>query len=363
MKGVSFFVASMLVSQASCWTPRRMQRILGKLGVERVDRAVEPLPAPGWTKVPIPTLNDILPVREVELTDLEILTLMETSKGLPESSQQIVADTHVVVVPNVDQDYKLFDPMLGALGVMGLHSVVASVSLQSWRQSIRYLTESVRVLRRAVKDAGRQGGMDGAATNSWEDLYDEDMLSRALFPVFTDLAGASEDASLPSCQRLVLVGCEDSAWVLHAFLCELDRMRMKPQIPVTLVALGLSSESLLSKAIMKVHPGKLAGVKYLSIHGETPNRVDGVARAAVDSSPRSPSELPDAADLGGEKGAYSTGRGSYYDAPSRELQAMTCMAVDGVNEECIFSPSGWDGPMGPWFADPTTIASWIGKCL
>jgi hypothetical protein len=361
MKGI--FLASILASPASCWTPRRIQRILGKLGVERVDRVVEPIPAPGWTKVPIPTLDDLAPAREVELTDLEILHLHETSKALPESSQQIVPDTHIVVVPNVDQDFQLFDPMLGALGVMGLHSVVATVSLQSWRQSIRYLTESVRVLRRAVKDAGRQGGPEGGASNSWENLYDEDMLSRALFPVFTDLAGASEDASLPSCKRLVLVGCEDSAWVLHAFLCELDRMRMKPQIPVTLVALGLSSESLLSKAIMKVHPGKLAGVKYLSIHGEVPNRVDGASRNAI-ASPLSTSDLPDAADQGGVESEYSSGRDSYnYDAPSRELQAMTCMAVDGVNEECIFSPSGWDGPMGPWFADPTTIASWIGKCL
>jgi hypothetical protein len=57
----------------------------------------------------------------------------------------------------------------------------------------------------------------------WEDMYDEDMLSRALFPVFSELTGASEDAGLPNCERLVLVGCEDSAWVLHAFLCEVSR--------------------------------------------------------------------------------------------------------------------------------------------
>ena len=64
-------------------------------------------------------------------------------------------------------------------------------------------------------------------------------------------------------------------------------------------------------------------------------------------------------------GGYGGGEDEYaFSTPrARELQAMTCMAVDGANEECIFSPSGWEGPMGPWFADPTTIASWIGKCL
>ena len=209
-------------------------------------------------------------------------------------------------------------------------------------------------------------------------------------------------------------------------------MRMKPQIPVTLVALGLSSESMMSKAIMKVHPEKLSGVRYLSIHGEVPqtretissmssrrasgggdddeaviasgatstvSAADAAAAAAAiaseytsaanaftssssssssstsssstsssSSSSTSFGEIEEeqtartAADV---TAAYGGGEDEYaFSTPrARELQAMTCMAVDGANEECIFSPSGWEGPMGPWFADPTTIASWIGKCL
>jgi hypothetical protein len=203
-------------------------------------------------------------------------------------------------------------------------------------------------------------------------------------------------------------------------------MRMKPQIPVTLVALGLSSESMMSKAIMKVHPEKLSGVRYLSIHGEVPQtretissmssrRASGggdddeaviasgatstvsAAAAAIASeytsaanaftsssssssstSSSSTSSSSSSSTSFGEieeeqtartaadvTAAYGGGEDEYaFSTPrARELQAMTCMAVDGANEECIFSPSGWEGPMGPWFADPTTIASWIGKCL
>ena len=201
---------------------------------------------------------------------------------------------------------------------------------------------------------------------------------------------------------------------------------MKPQIPVTLVALGLSSESMMSKAIMKVHPEKLSGVRYLSIHGEVPqtretissmssrrasgggdddeaviasgatstvSAADAAAAAAAiaseytsaanaftssSSSSSSTSSSSSSSTSFGEieeeqtartaadvTAAYGGGEDEYaFSTPrARELQAMTCMAVDGANEECIFSPSGWEGPMGPWFADPTTIASWIGKCL
>lgn len=229
----------------------------------------------------------------------------------------------------------------------------------------------------------------------WEDLYDEDMLSRALFPIFSDLAAASENAGLPSCQRLVLVGCEDSAWALHAFLCELDRMKMTPQIPVTLVALGLSTESLLSRAIMKVHPEKLAGVKYLSIHGEVSQRQ---TPGSIAPGPASGTSVAYSSQLHNQNELSSQGirgvnmedsgvtreRREQLEAPrvgineseerivspslhmsesTSNQQRMACMEIDGVNEECIFSPSGWDGPMGPWFADPTTVASWIGKCL
>ena len=229
----------------------------------------------------------------------------------------------------------------------------------------------------------------------WEDLYDEDMLSRALFPIFSELADASENAGLPSCQRLVLVGCEDSAWVLHAFLCELVRMKMTPQIPVTLVALGLSTESLLSRAIMKVHPEKLAGVKYLSIHGEisqrqtpgsiAPGTASG-ANVAYGSPLHNQNELSSQGIRGVnmEDSGVTRDRREQLEAPrvgineseervvlpsvhmsesTNKQQRMACMEIDGVNEECIFSPSSWDGPMGAWFADPTTVASWIAKCL
>ena len=53
----------------------------------------------------------------------------------------------------MDQDEAQFDPMLGSLGFLGMHAVVATVALPSWKQSIRYLTESVRVLRKAAQGA------------------------------------------------------------------------------------------------------------------------------------------------------------------------------------------------------------------
>ena len=53
----------------------------------------------------------------------------------------------------MDQNEAQFDPMLGSLGFLGMHAVVATVALPSWKQSIRYLTESVRVLRKAAQGA------------------------------------------------------------------------------------------------------------------------------------------------------------------------------------------------------------------
>mmetsp|Transcript_15903 Transcript_15903/g.46751 ORF Transcript_15903/g.46751 Transcript_15903/m.46751 type:complete len:102 (+) Transcript_15903:142-447(+) len=96
---------------------------------------------------------------------------------------------------------------------------------------------------------------------------------------------------------------------------------MAPQIPVTLVGLGEKVDSLVSQAVQLVYPTKLEGVKYLSLHGEVPDR-------------------------------ESTGN-------AYEHEAMTCFTLNEAHEECVFAPTDWQGPNAHWYADPSTIASWI----
>mgnify|MGYP000154608922 FL=1 len=98
-----------------CWTPPRLRRILGRVGVglrPETEQTPSNNNAPGWVKVPIPTLDnnnddDVRvasvnnknspPPREVELTDLEIMALVETMNGLPEDVRRSASSTHVVV--------------------------------------------------------------------------------------------------------------------------------------------------------------------------------------------------------------------------------------------------------------------------
>lgn len=99
--------------------------------------------------MPIHTLDSAEVAREVKLADFEISTLVDTMQKLPDDAKQGVTGTHVVVVPNVDQQTSLFDPMLGALGFMGFHGVLASIPLRSWRQSLNCESTYLKSYRRA----------------------------------------------------------------------------------------------------------------------------------------------------------------------------------------------------------------------
>ena len=46
--------------------------------------------------------------------------------------------------------------------------------------------------------------------------------------------------------------------VLQAFLCELDRLGLKPRLDISMVALGSKSDSLIAKAVTAVYPDRLA---------------------------------------------------------------------------------------------------------
>merc|ERR1719506_3097861 len=106
-------------------------------------------------------------------------------------------------------------------------------------------------------------------------MFDHEMLSWVMHPVFTQLTESSEKAGLPACDHLLLVGCEDGAWVLQAFLSDLDRRGLKPHVPITVVALGSKTDTRIAKAVNAVYPERLPYVKYLSVHGELPARQVG----------------------------------------------------------------------------------------
>ena len=44
--------------------------------------------------------------------------------------------------------------------------------------------------------------------------------------------------------------------VLQAFLCELDRLGLKPRLDISMVALGSKSDSLIAKAVTAVYPDR-----------------------------------------------------------------------------------------------------------
>jgi len=226
---------------------------------------------------------------------------------------QLMGSTHVVFVPSEGQGAELYDTACGAFSLLGLHALAAELPSACWSLTRQNIQDEVLLLQLLDQEA------------PWQDHFQADMLSRALMPVFSEIQEASEAADLPACERLILIGSEDAAWVLHAFLCELDRGDMAPQIPVTLVGLGEKVNSLISQAVQLVYPEKLDGVKYLSLHGEVPDR-------------------------------ESMGN-------AHEHEAMTCFSLDEEHEECIFAPTDWQGPNTPWYTDPATIASWIDHVL
>jgi len=343
-------VAALSASQADAFVPAPRAR-----GWQTPTMNAEPMNTEMVT-VPIPGLDG----RETKLQRHELDMLKEVREILPGRHGRGVGGTHVVFLPGKGQDSTAFDTALGSLGVLGLHAMCAGMPSKNWDETTGRIKQTIGAIKEHMKEKHSKLGDKGVPPGkkrrqpkgtNWSQLFDNEMLSWSLHPVFSQLEKESSTAGLPACDHLLLVGCGDGAWVLQAFLCELDRLGLKPRLDISMVALGSKSDSLIAKAVTAVYPDRLSGVRYLSVHGSLPSRrpedeggeddkLDDVLTADLDNS-----------DFYG----YGYSR-----------EAMTCItSVDGMTEECILSSpgAGFDGSIEAWYSSPATIVRWIVKCI
>ena len=296
------------------------------------------LSAAGWVEVPIEG-DRIARIRKQDVAELEDL---RERIGSTERAKR----THVVVLPSPEQGRKQFDATIGALKILGIFGMVSNIPRRAWQEQ-QELIKSTETVYPAC---------------SWSSILDSDMLSQALSPLFDEFykdeirnmiksccftREDSSTADLPAVDHLVLVGCKDGAWVLHAFLHELYRHGITPREHLTVVALGASTNTLLAKAVTAVYPGCLektlgsnGRVSYLSLYGSALDR--GTSSVGGD--------YPDAS-----REEYATG--------TEVTEAMTCLSTRGNAEECVISSSGWDKSTEQWHAEPRTVAKWISRCI
>merc|ERR1719506_1919985 len=318
-------------------------------------------------RVPIPGLDE----RMTNLRRHEVEMLHEVREILPGSGLG-VGGTHVVFLPGKDQDSAAFDTALGSLGVLGLHAMCTEMPAAHWKETTARIKSTIKANKEHMR--GRMRGKankrsDSKAAQEWRafQLFDNDMLSWALHPLFNQIEKESASAGLPACDHLLLVGCEDGAWVLQAFLCELDRLGLKPRLEITMVALGSKSDTLIAKAVQAVYPDRLHNVRYLSIHGSLPARSPEepvaedenlVGLNAFDDEEKDKLLNDDLA----ASNYYGYGY-SEYDA----VETLTCLtSVDSMTEECILSSPGSGGEedsIESWYSAPATIVRWIVKCI
>merc|ERR550537_1212189 len=324
-------------------------------------------------RVPIPGLDE----RMTNLRRHEVEMLHEVREILPGSGLG-VGGTHVVFLPGKDQDSAAFDTALGAPGVLGLHAMCADMPAGHWKETSSRIRQTISAIKEHLREKNSQMGGKGkrgggkeerrraARGENWLNLFDNEMLSWSLNPLFNQLEKESASAGLPACDHLLLVGCEDGAWVLQAFLCELDRLGLKPRLEITMVALGSKSDTLIAKAVQAVYPDRLHNVRYLSIHGSLPARSPEepvaedenlVGLNAFDDEEKDKLLNDDLA----ASNYYGYGY-SEYDA----VETLTCLtSVDSMTEECILSSPGSGGEedsIESWYSAPATIVRWIVKC-
>jgi len=278
--------------------------------------------AAGWQDVPIPGGT-------TRILHKDVAELKNLKRQIGSTER-----THVVVLPSPEQGRRQFDATLGALQIVGMFGMVSNLPGSAWYNAIIGLQELMKSIERAHPGLGPL----------WTRVLDSDMLSRALAPLFDELRQASRASDLPICDHLVLVGCEDGAWVLHAFLHELYRHGVTPSEQLTLVALGASTNTLLGKAVNAVYPARLEGrvgssgrIKYISMFGAVPDR----------KPRRTGGKYPDA----------------HRDDTVEITEAMTCLSTKGNEEECILSTQGMGSSMGDWITEPRTAAKWLSRSL
>jgi hypothetical protein len=295
--------------------------------------------------VPIPGLDG----RETKLRSDEVQLLRDARQELPGGLG--VGGTHVVFLPSRKQEFERFDTTLGALGVLGIHAMVIQMPEKVWRATSARLRDCIDKLKNHLRG-------HGSATKHWQALFDFEMLRSTFDPLFAELEAQSSKAGLPACDHLLLVGCEDGAWVMQAFLSDLDNRGLRPHVDITLVALGSKTDTRIAKAVNAVYPERLPYVKYLSVHGELPARQGEGEGADVEGGAG-----------GGEGGSVDKesedlAANNWYGYGPEVVEAMSCLTLDGIDQECIIStPSDYEGPTEAWYGAPATMVRWIVKAL
>jgi len=359
-------LAVLSATQANAWIPTTTssRRARGRTTRMSAD--------PQMVSVPIPGLDG----RETTLRRPEVDMLNEVREILPGEGLG-VGGTHVVFLPGKGQDPTAFDTALGSLGVLGLHAMCADMPAGRWQETEARIKSTVSAIKEHLRDkmgkTSKRSDGKGAADQrrakekamiqeNWIKLFDNEMLSWSLHPVFNQLEQESASAGLPACDHLLLVGCEDGAWVLQAFMCELNRLGLKPRLEITMVALGSKSDTLIAKAVQAVYPDRLNNVRYLSIHGALPSR-PAEEEGDLDENLVGLNALDDKEkdQILEEDLAASDYYGYGY-----SQEAMTCLtSIDGFTEECILSSpgTGEEGSIESWYSAPATIVRWIVKCI
>jgi hypothetical protein len=314
--------------------------------------------------VPIPGFDG----RETNLRRPEVEMLNEVRQILPGSGLG-VGGTHVIFLPGKGQDPTAFDTALGSLGVLGLHAMCAKMPAGHWDETEARIKSTISAIKQHMREknggrSSKRGGKNkdkAMIKENWLRLFDSEMLSWSLHPVFNQLEKESASAGLPACDHLLLVGCEDGAWVLQAFMCELDRLGLKPRLEITMVALGSKSDTLIARAVQAVYPDRLNNVRYLSIHGSLPSRPAQDEQADENLVGLNALDSPEKDSILEEDLVASDYYGYGY-----SQEAMTCLtSIDGFTEECILSSpgSGEEGSIESWYSAPATIVRWIVKCI
>jgi hypothetical protein len=307
----------------------------------------------------------------------EMEMLYGVREVLPYDAELGVEDTNVIFLPGKNQRKEGYDKALGTLGVLGLQATVTDMPEELWH-------ETERRFHQCLSDIMQHVPQEHAHR-----MFDQDMLSYTMQPMFQQLEAESMRVSFPKCEKLIMVGCEDGAWVLQAFLCELNRLGLKPHLDITVVALGSKSDSVLARAITTVFPERLDAVRYLSVHASLPARAVSAlelseleSRWNLDAAPGSEGR-PDivTAEVVSPAGSEVVPAGNgldnvdaaddlmssdwYDDAHSAipEVMASCLTSIDGMTEECIMTYESEESGAEAWYSAPATIVRWIVKCV
>ena len=294
-----------------------------------------------WEEVPVQG-NRIAKIRKEDVAELE---------DLRERIGHVVRTerTNVVVLPSPEQGQKQFDATIAALNILGISGMVNNIPQRAWHATASRLQEIMQAIKR---------DHPGLPDFMLPRMMDQNMISRALSPLFDELLEASNTADLPACDRLILVGCDDGAWVLHALLNELRRQGVAPREHLTVVALGASTNTKLAKAVTAVYPGRAETSHAETSHGAS-GRINYISLCGASVGDAEVCEVED----------------------SEVAESLPCLATQENSEECILSTSclegsteHWhaerilstsclEGSTEHWHAEPKTVAKWISRCF